>query len=272
MIRTVLPLRGTLAALVVAAAFLLAPATASAAWYQKTNNTSGWVTGQYRVSAWISGFNYGQGYHTLTWETSNGGKNLDYLWINLQHSKQNRFVGFDAGVGRNVGTGKKVNDIKNQNKQVKYKFTNNIKLESGAFWLQGPKTIIYYRNRWDAAKDLDRQYECYIVDSTSLGRGGLVKKYGLSYKNRSWHNGAWYYHYRRTLKSGNNNIYQVFSIRAKNRNQGTVNVNQIMKKWVDLGLVPGEFYNLGWKVNVETDGGLKNGSNCGFSNLSLPWI
>ena len=274
--------------LVAAALTLLAPAAPVEAATSKTNDTSGYVAGSYYTSAWTWGWDYNRGSFTRTWQTSNNGKNLDYFWINWNQNRNPSYVGFDAGVGWNIPGGTEVIDLIGTNPRTKikqklwYKWTKNISPQSGGFWLMGPKTIIYEKKYWDNQLDLDRQYECYIVDDSNLSRSDLVKEYGLTargsntYITKNTKNDGKrirYYHYTRTLKHGAGfDVYQVFSIRAKyrgNNSRDFTAVNDIMRHWKIRGLVPGHYYNLGWKINIETDGNF-NASECGCSYLSFP--
>lgn len=248
--------------------------TAEAQKVQKTNDTKGYTYGNYYLSAWRLNFNYNKGSFTRTWDGNRNNNRLDYLWINIRHQHINgTYVGFDAGAGRNAPTGVKVADLSSYNNQYKspkinrgvgFKWTSRMQPIKDAYWYMGPKTIISSTKSYSG---LDNQYECYIIENNSLGNANFVKELGLKYDSQGTYDGSVYKHYRKRLGK----IYQVWSIRQKRRNQGWTSVNWIQRQWYLRGLVPWNYYNLGWKVNVETAGGWKNGSNMGFSNLNLPF-
>ena len=268
------PLAKTFASLALTLGLVAATPVAAEAATQKTNDTNGYDAGRYFISAWVSGWDYNRGSFTRTWQTSNNGNNLDYLWLNFNQNANPNYVGFDAGAGWNTYGGTKVNRLIDTNKNevnqgVYYKFQHTISAQGSGFWIQGPKTIISSTQYYSG---LDRQYECYIVDSANISSDEIVRRYGLNSQGESKHGGKVYKHYTRTLQAGNDTIYQVFSIRQGyrgNRSTGWTSTNWIMRQWQRRGMVPGHYYNLGWKVNLETDGNF-NASNCGWSYLSLP--
>lgn len=239
----------------------------------RTNDTNGYVFGNYFISAWETGWDYSKGSFTRTWDGNTGNDELWYLWMNLDHARTNNYVGFDAGVGRNIASGTQVSDLSSYNDSYKspkigrgvyYRFTDNLSPLGDAYWWMGPKTIIsespYYQG-------LDYQYECYVVDNANISPQQLVNRLGLQYVSEGNYNGSVYKHYRVNLGL----IRQVWSIRQNYRSEGWSSANWIQRQWYLDGLVPWNYYNLGWKINVETAGAYGQGSNCGFSYLSLPW-
>ena len=247
---------------------------ASAAKVQKTNDTRGYYLGNHHLTAWILNFDYSKGSFTRTWDGNASQNTIDYLWINIRHQHlNNTYVGFDAGVGRAIGTGTKVADLSSYNDQYKspkinrgvnLKFTNNMQAIQDAYWYMGPKTIISSTSSYSG---LDNQYECYIIENASISNSELIRRLGLKYRSEGTYDGSVYKHYTKKLGK----IFQVWSLRQSRRNEGWTSVNWIQRQWYEGGLVPWNYYNLGWKANVETAGGWKDGSNMGFSNLNLPW-
>lgn len=244
----------------------------AAAAVQKTNDTNGYTFGNYWLPAWTQNFNFNNGStFTRTWDGNTSQDRIDYLWVNYKQTSTSTSVGFDAGVGRNVATGTKVADLSGDgvskiNRGVYYKFTNNLVPQNGGYWWMGPKTLIYQQNQYSNSIGLNNQYECYIVDNASISRSQMVSQLGLTYRGQGNYDGSTYYHY--TVRLGN--INQVWSIRGNFRNQGWVSTNWIQRQWYQSGLVPWNYYNLGWKMNVEMAGKFAPG-DCGFTHLNLPW-
>ena len=237
---------------------------AQAAKEQICNNTRGQSTGSFYVSAWTQQFS---GWHCRTWDRSSW-RQMDYFWVNVKQDNTSNSSGYDAGVGRNQPTGKRVNDmLKNSdlNKQMGYRVAITIdNIDSNAYWWVGPKTIISSTSSYSG---LDGEYECYIVDSSNLDRKTLARRLGgMTWRGSTGMNGSRYHHYTKKLGQ----INQVWSIRNAYRRSGPQSINKIQKAWKDFGLVPGQHYNLGWKINVETSGKIEGAF--GFTYLSLPWL
>ena len=92
-----------------------------------------------------------------------------------------------------------------------------------------------------------------------------AEDFGPEYASEGTYSGAVYKHYERRL----GNINQVFSTRQVYRTGGELPVNEVQRQWVEDDPVPGDRYNLGWKVNVETEGLIEG--EIGFYDLDLPW-
>ncbi|MEM7625261.1 MAG: hypothetical protein AAF333_06505 [Planctomycetota bacterium] len=253
----------SVASLCLVASCLAAVSVPAAAQIQKCNDTNGYVYGQYFVTAWTQNYN---GWYCRTWDGNNNDQ-IWYLWINLQQNSTTQSAGFDAGVGRNESGGTRLtrmDDSDRINRGMYYKFTNGLIPQNGANYYMGPKTIVSTTQFYSG---LNGQYECYIVDNSNLSPSAFANNYNLQYVSQGTYDGATYKHYSRQLGQ----INQVFSIRQNYRTQGWSSVNWIQRQWVLSGLVPGSAWNLGWKINIETAGKFANGSECGFTDLNLPW-
>ena len=230
-----------------AAVVTTAVATPAAAKQQDCSSTKQYYPNNHRISAWK--LNFG-GWACRTWDNS-----ASWLWVNLGQNKG----GFDAGIGKNIASGKRVDNMALK-KGVSAKVTiKNIK-GSGHYWL-GPKTIISSTKSYSGLKG---QYECYIVEKAKKSPNDLVKWAKLKYRGQGTYDGSVYKHYTVTYEG----ILQIWSIRQKYRNGGWTSVGYIQRDWRRLGLTK-NWFNLGWKYNVETNG--KISGEIGFSNLNLPW-
>ena len=248
----------------VLATFTLAPPPVHAAAGQDCSTYDAYVEGDYYISAWNQNF---AGWQCRTWDVNDDGS-LAYLWINLEQTTDSGSSGYDAGVGRNVGArgpGVQLGSMQDESYLglgVGYATDNGLVTRSGGGWYVGPKTIISSTEYYSG---LDDQYECYIIDNASKDPDDFAEDFGLDYVSEGIYSGATYKHYERRL----GNINQVFSIRQDYRTGGDLAVNEVQRQWVEDGLVPSDHYNLGWKVNVETEGLIEG--EIGFYDLDLPW-
>ena len=235
-----------LAAVLLVAFAACAASPPAAAEKQATNNTKTYTAGGNRVTAWSEGFG---GWQTRTW-----GDDGSWLWVNFDMTKG----AYDAGIGRNLASGARV-DGQAVGKGVKAKVSVSGVGGSGYYWL-GPKTII---SSTPSYSGLTGQYECYIVEKSNKSPAWLVDKVGLKLRGRGTYDGSVYKHYTKTYRG----ILQIWSIRQRYRNGGYTSVGYIQRDWRRLNLTK-NWFNLGWKYNVEVNGQLKG--EIGFSDLSLP--
>ncbi|MEM7624971.1 MAG: hypothetical protein AAF333_05030 [Planctomycetota bacterium] len=171
-------------------------------------------------------------------------------------------------------------------------------------WWIGPKTIIADTPSFTT---LDGQYECYIVDAASIPATDFVQKFIVGqngndgrYRGTMRIGNEKYNHYTNTFFANGDVINQVWTLRMgeyiTNANgtetfvpgwrspggQGASTfVHQIQDEWYNRRIVPGKpvsgsttpppvFYNLGWKINVETSSTIH--AQVDFYNLDLPKV
>jgi len=237
-------------------------------------------------------------------EGENPKQEFDQLRFSYVQKKPD--VGFDVGAGRITGT-KTVADLSTEghngwtspalDRTLRFKFTDKLHpvddglpTERKAYWWMGPKVIIYSQQAWDAkaVPDSDRlggEYECYIVVDSNLTRDELRQRANLQYVGQGrFGTGASkdiYHHYVTSLPfTGTdgqpNQVNQVWTIKDTYSQKVEVPVNRIQRDWMtkfrpntQTPLVPWNFYNLGWKVNLETSGLFSTGS-AGWEGLRLP--
>ena len=248
------------APLLFAAAVGVAP-DAAATQGQICNNTNSRVYAKHFISAWTQNFN---GWHCRTWDGNDNNK-VWYLWVNFEQKNTSKSSGYDAGIGRNVSAGTKVSRLQKDdriNRGMYFKAQPKLTTNNGGYWWMGPKTIISSTQYYSG---LDGQYECYVVDNSNYSQADLVKELGLKWKSNGRYDGSNYNHYYKSLGK----INQVWSIRDNYRNEGWSSCNWIQNQWQASGLVPGHYYNLGWKINFESAGKVKG--EIGFTNLNMPW-
>jgi hypothetical protein len=102
------------------------------------------------------------------------------------------------------------------------------------YWWSGYKTIISSSEYYSG---LDNQYECYIVETSSLGPSSLVTRLGyLTYRSEATYDGSVYKHYTGVIPG--TKINQVWSIRQKYRDKGWCSVGYIQKHWRSNSYVP----------------------------------
>ena len=237
-------LPAAVAALTLSLGLVAAPApVASAA--QDCSSTDQYYVNNHRISAWSERFN---GWQCRTWDNS-----ASWLWINLGQNSG----AYDAGIGKNTG-GKRV-DSQAVGIGTYVKMTVNVS-GSGHYWA-GPKTIISSTQNYSG---LVGENECYIVDKAKWSPQDLANWANLTYRGQGTYDGSVYKHYTVNYQG----INQIWSIRQNYRSEGWTSVGYILRDWRRLGLCANN-YNLGWKMNVETNGQV-NGE-IGFSHLSLPW-
>ena len=246
------------------------------------------VSDKHFMATWVSrGFSITKGGSWINWsEGSNPKKKFNWFWFSYFQNKPG--AGFDVGVGK-ITASKRVSDLSTNieawqapgyNRTLDFTFVDNLNpTTAGSFWWMGPKTIIYSLPNW-LDKDvpdqdrLDGEYECYIVNNSSDTRQKLVKRLGLKFRRSVKYNGDRYYHY--TVKhvfTGSDGkprtINQIWTIKGVFTNEDSVPVNQIQGDWMTNGLVPWNYYNLGWKMNLETSGKFADGYGM-FVDLALP--
>ena len=238
-----------LAALAVTAALPLAlsGASASAEAHRWCDSVEGGFVGEYFFPAWKQNFTGG---FCRVADVEDG--ELKRFEVDLDQTATTNSAGFDAGVGLGMQYGRQVDKVIDNadvaDAAMSYRFSaDGVELGPNAYWWMGPKTAI---TKEISYKTLDNNYECYVVDASSKSHQELVDELSLQPQGTTTHNGATYHHYNKDLHA----IKQVFSIRDPYQTEGATDVNAIMKAWRDNGLVPGDFYNLGWKINFETSG------------------
>ena len=240
---------------------LFSVACVSTAQSQLVNTPQGWsgqqVAGQDRIGSWRQGFN---GRSWISWDGNH--RDVWWLWVTVRQNSG----GFDAGVGWNVATGTKANQIWHL-QTMNYNFTTNA-TGSGDWWM-GPKTLIYYRDKWDNDVELAGQYECYVIENSNRSPTHfkqLYESFGETFVKRfsKKYSGVWYDHYVATLGQTN----QIWCFRRSYRSSGVVPIGLFRDDWMRRNMVPGDWYDLGWRINVETAHQV-NGE-FGFTNLYLP--
>jgi len=238
-------------------------------------------------------FTTSHGGSQINWiEGDNAGSDFDWVWFSYGQGLPD--TGYDIGVGRRTSS-KTVADLSTSehstgwtspayNRTVKYRFTHDLQpSENAAFWWMGPKTIIYRYQAWGenpaASNDrLEGQYEVYIVTDSNISRQELASRANLEYSGSEWYGeGAsrdLYHHYTTRLPftatdGSTKYIFQVWTIKQTYMSEVEVPVNHIQHYWMNNDLVPWDFYNLGWKLNLETSGRFKFGWG-NFEQLLLP--
>jgi hypothetical protein len=178
--------------------------------------------------------------------------------------------GTDAGVGKNVASGKLVNSI-SSGQYCSVTVENKLAPDgpSNAFWWSGPKTLVYYRPTWDPVKQLTDQYECYIVEDSNVPSASFytrIPNISRAYRGTTYFDGSNYDHYTNRTSD---NINQIYYIRQNYRKTGGgSSVGAIMREWVSRGYCP-NWYCLGWKYNIETYG--RTYGYIVFSYINMPW-
>jgi hypothetical protein len=219
---------------------------------QDCSTTNNIVTGNHRISAWK--WNFSSGYFCRSYSGD-----CDYLRVDLDEPAS---AGSDGGVGKNVSSGKIVDTMAiglGVDAAISYSVTG------GGWWWAGPKTIISSSQYYSG---LNGQYECYIIERASVNPSTVVSKLGLNYKGEATYDGSVYKHYTVLLTLGSDKINQIWSIRQNYRSSGWTSVGYIQQKWRALGIVP-NWYNLGWKYNVEFSGAQKGYFQ--MDHFNLPW-
>ena len=268
--------RRPFAALALAGICCLGLAAVAAEEVTKENDTTGYSDGRYFLPAWTANFDFDRGGFTRTWRISDDGEEIEYLRVELEQTKTQGFVGFDAGVGRGHAAGSRVAEMAADeatlDKGVGYTFAADMRpLADDDFWIQGPKTVISSTPDWVT---LVGEHECYIVDTASHDMAWIVEEYDLEHVASDTYDvdgePVTYHHHVRDLNSPDGVIHQVFSFRDGWQSAGFAPTNRIMADWMKHEIVPGDSYNLGWKVNVETDGAFAKGSYFEWTDLELP--
>ena len=263
------------------------------------------VSQHHYTSTWVSdNFDINSGGAKIIWQE--GGNPKQFSRFQFGYYQKNLGVGFDVGVGKNTST-RKVADLSTEghngwtspalDRTLGLKFTNNLKPRDAglptaqkSYWWMGPKTIIFSRTSWDEkpvphADKLAGEYECYIVVNSNLTRDELKQRSNLIYVgNNQYGTGASrdvYHHYVTSLPfTGTDGqpkqINQVWTIKDTYSNEVDVPVNRIQRDWMTqnhpntgTAMVPWNFFNLGWKINLETSGQFSSGS-AGWDGLRLP--
>ena len=252
------------------------------------------ISDDHFISTWVTGnFTTSQGGSQIFWgEGDNSASDFDWLWFSYGQGLP--YTGYDIGVGRTTSS-QTVADLSTleftngwtspaYDRTVKYKFTHDLKpSENGSFWWMGPKTIIYSYPTWgqNPAANNDRlegQYEVYIVTDSSISRQELASRANLTEIGSGWYGqGAsrdLYHHYTTTLPfrgtdGSTKYIFQVWTIKDNYMSEVEVPVNHIQRYWMNNNLVPWNFFNLGWKLNLETSGRFDFGWG-NFEQLILP--
>ncbi len=223
------------------------------------------VTGNYRSSAWK--LNFTSSSYICRYYSGD----LDYLYNDVKQTASNQ--GSDAGAGKNVSEGKLVDSIA-VTQYCKATIGSSVNTSGGGYWWTGPKTIISSTKYYSG---LDNNYECYIVEYSNLSPTDLANKVVYwtttgKYRSEATFDGSVYKTY--TNKLGK--INQVWTIRQNYRSTGGwTSVGYIQKDWRTIksgqtqAVVPSNWYNLGWKYNVEFSGVLNGYVQ--FSYFDMPW-
>ena len=246
------------------------------------------VSDDHYIATWASpGFSTDKGGSWINWgEGANPKNKFNWCWFNYFQNKGG--AGFDIGVGRttgselvaNLSTSSEAWQAPAYNRTLDFKFIDNLEPSTkGSFWWMGPKTIIYSYPSWfdKDVPDVDRldgEYECYIVNNSSDTREELADRAGLKFRGSNFYGNDLYHHYTvNHVFTGSDGrprtIHQVWTIKDVFTNQDSVPVNQIQGDWMNSGLVPWNYYNLGWKINLETAGKFKEGYGM-FFDMRLP--
>jgi hypothetical protein len=216
------------------------------------NDTSNKVIGSHRLGAWKLNFT---GWHTRSYDNTPGYYRVDF-------DQQSSNGGYDITIGKNVSGGTKV-----KNCPVGLGADSRIVSKSitgSGFWWSGYKTIISSTEYYSG---LDGQWECYIVDNSSLTPANLVSTLDyLTYLGEANYGGVKYKHYKGTIPGGTTK--QMWSIRSTYRNGGYCPVGYFQEKWVSYG-ISDQWWNLGWSRYVEFYG--KQKGHFEFQQFSFPW-
>ena len=201
-----------------------------------------------RLSAWQEGL---EGTFCRDWTVGDDG-GLKSLVVSLDQAAG----AFDVGVGRAVPS-RRASELPIA-RGLAYRAA--VALAGDGYWWSGPKTVLSSTPEYTG---LDDQYECYIVEQASVTPDELVAKIGATYRGAGTYDGSVYKHYTVRYRE----INQIWSVRQTYRTGGWFSVGYIQADWIKLGLVP-DLYNLGWKANLETNGG--NRGEAVFTELNLP--
>ena len=213
-----------------------------------TGSTDLHLVGRDQISAWTEDF---AGTFTRSWVP--GPHGVQSLTLTLDQTAG----GLDAGVGRSVYPGRRVDG---QSIETGVAYRANVDLTGEGYWWLGPKTVISSTPTYTT---LDGEYECYIVDDAKLSPADLAARIGATERGSGIYSGSVYRHYTVRWRE----INQVWSIRQDYRREGFTSVGYIQADWRKLGLVPND-HNLGWKLNIETNGA--NRGSVTFDKLTLP--
>lgn len=239
-------------ALIASACVSIATSTLSA--ISVNNNTNNIVVGDYRLGAWTMNFNNGS-WHTRSYDNTPGYYRCD---LDLKSSTG----GYDITIGKNTSGGTKVSAI-----PISQYASSKIQSKSvtgSGYWWSGYKTII---SQYEYYQTLDGQWECYIVETSSLSASALVTRLGyLTYLGQATYDGSNYKHYKGTIPG--TTINQMWSIRDNYRDSGYSAVGYIQQKWVSYG-VNSNWWQLGWSRYVEF-AGLQKG-HFEFQSFDMPW-
>lgn len=240
------------------------------------------VGDHHHLGTWVSpNYDSENGFVVMDWDSGNNPQNeFSYVWFGYSQNKND--AGFDIGVTRNTQP-KRVADLSTENygenrwsspaldRVVKYRFeeqlnpVDNVPLHQKGFWWMGPKTLVYsYAAYFDKpGHEDDRlhgEYENYIVTDSNLSRDELAERTNLTYRgNTHFPNGDLYHHYYTELRRPGRDVeeivvFQAWSIKHNYSKDVEVPVNRIQREWKNLGLVRWDYWNLGWRVNLETYG------------------
>jgi len=240
------------------------------------------------LGTWVSSnYDPNQARVQMNWdEGANRRDEFSFVWFEYAQNKND--AGFDLGVTRYTPP-TTVADLSTENYVVNgwtspaldrvliYQFdeqlnpVDDVSLHEKGFWWMGPKALIfsapgYFAKESTEADRLDGEFENYIVTNSNLSRDEIVQRARLEYRGSTvYPNGDLYHHYKTVLRRPGQDrseiaINQVWSIKDVFANQASVPVNRIQGSWMKMGLVPWNFYNLGWKMNLETYGRFNPGS------------
>lgn len=264
--------------------------------YSRILNVAGERSDDHFLSTWVSdNWSEPEGGSYMTWgEGFNADNQFDWLWFN--YYQQLPEEGMDIGVGRISTTelAPPVWSLSTEdymgyqspafNETMDFTFRENLTPGQFSTWWMGPKTIVYSEREWELKETpgLGGEYECYIVNAANLRHDDLAERLGLTRVGGGFFGQHYYHHYVTTRDSDREGgtINQVWSIRHQYSTdeptgitEDSVPVNQIQGAWMQMGLVPYDFYNLGWKINIEFAGPFPIGTSPGFglfTDLRLP--
>ena len=264
--------------------------------YSPVLNAAGGQSSDHYLSTWVSyDWSEPEGGSYITWgEGTDPDNNFDWLWFN--YYQESSFEGMDIGVGRTSTTAlaphvwelstEDYNGYQSPgyNQTLDFTFKESLNPDQFATWWMGPKTIVYSQPEWNLKQNpgLGGEYECYIVNASNLTHQELAERFGLNRVGGEFFGQHYYHHYVTTRDSEveGGRINQIWTIREQYSTDGptgitkdSVPVNQIQGAWMQMGLVPYNFYNLGWKINIEFAGHFPAGSNPGFglfTDIRLP--